>query len=74
VLEACRKLKAVRSQGVRNPRMVKRRNSPFASHNRFLKKKVPADYAPEIMEPPEPKPGGQPMRPHLMRRHGHAGI
>jgi hypothetical protein len=72
LLQACRKLRAVRSLGLRNPRMVKRRNSPFASHNRFLKKKVRANYAPVIIDPPAPKPGGQPMRPHLMRQHGHS--
>ena len=70
LLDACRKLRAVRTLGRRNSRMVKRRNSPFKSHDRHLAKHVPADTTPRIIEPPTMHRSQQPMRPHLMRRFG----
>jgi hypothetical protein len=64
----------VRTTAKRNPRMVKRRNSPYASHNRFLSNRVAADYRPLVIEPLPLAPDRQPMRPLLMRRFGHPEI
>jgi hypothetical protein len=42
-------LRATRTLNRRSPRMVKRRNSPYASHNRKLPIRVPIDCMPIIV-------------------------
>lgn len=48
--------------------MVKRRNSPYASHNRLLTKHLPIDYTPALLAPPPPSPRSLPMQNLLRKR------
>ncbi len=41
-------LHATRTLNRRSPRMVKRRNSPYASHDRNAKTRVPIDCTPQM--------------------------
>jgi len=50
--------------------MVKRRNSPYASHDRSLKKAPNADFTPCIIDPPPSKPNGHPLQEKLSTRFG----
>jgi hypothetical protein len=51
LLKACGALKAVRTLNQRAPRMVKRRNSPYASHDRKRKGRAAINCAPTILPP-----------------------
>ena len=51
LLAQCARLKAVRTTNKRSPRMVKRRNSPYASFSRQLPRKQPFDPNPTITSP-----------------------
>ena len=51
LLAQCTRLKAVRTTNKRSPRMVKRRNSPYASFSRQLPRKQPFDPNPMIAPP-----------------------
>lgn len=48
-------LRATRTLNRRSPRMVKRRNSPYASHNRNLPIRVPIDCTPIILAATPPR-------------------
>ncbi len=48
-------LRATRTLNRRSPRMVKRRNSPYASHNRNLPIRVPIDCTPTILAAAPPR-------------------
>ena len=54
-------LLATRTTGKRNPSMVKRRNSPFASFGRAASRNVKIDCA-VVMVAPLPTPPKQPNR------------
>jgi hypothetical protein len=41
----------VTSRGKRNPRTLKRRNSPYASHDCTARQNIPADFTPELLPP-----------------------
>jgi hypothetical protein len=47
---------ATRTLGKRSPRMVKRRNSVYAAHNRTLPIRVTVDYTPRGLDPPPLNP------------------
>ena len=48
--------RSVRSPGRCNPRMLKRRNSPYASHDRSLQINVQTNFSPHLLAPlPLPK-------------------
>ena len=49
-------LRATRTLNRRSPRMVKRRNSPYASHDRTAKTGVPIDCTPSMV-PTDPPAG-----------------
>ena len=51
LLTQCAKLKAVRTINKRSPRMVKRRNSPYASFNRQAERKQAFDPMPVVTPP-----------------------
>ena len=51
LLAQCAKLKAVRTKNKRSPRMVKRRNSPYASFSRQAQRKQPVDPDPTVTPP-----------------------
>jgi hypothetical protein len=51
VLDESAMLRATRTLNRRSPRMVKRRNSPYASHNRNLPIRVPIDCTPVTVGP-----------------------
>jgi hypothetical protein len=51
LLQASARLRAVRTLGERRPRMVKRRNSPFASHDRRAVKRTPLDSRISMLQP-----------------------
>jgi len=44
-------LRATQTRNRYNPRMVKRRNSRYAPHDRAAKKRVPVDYTPGPVTP-----------------------
>jgi hypothetical protein len=52
LLEASAKRLATRTIGKRSPRMVKRRNSVYAAHNRTLPIRIPIDCTPRRLDPP----------------------
>ena len=56
LLEASAKLLATRTIAKRSPRMVKRRNSTYAAHNRTLPIRVPIDCTPSALDPPALNP------------------
>ena len=43
--------RCVRSKGLHNPRMVKRRNSPYAIHKRTVPLNVKTDLSPQMLDP-----------------------
>jgi hypothetical protein len=47
---------ATRTLGKRSPRMVKRRNSVYAAHNRTLPIRVTVDCTPRRLDPPPLNP------------------
>lgn len=51
VLAACARLRATRTTGKRNKRMVKRRNSPYASHDWAAPRHVPMDCTAVMLQP-----------------------
>jgi hypothetical protein len=50
LLAVCARLRATRTTGKRNKRMVKRRNSHYASHDRTAPRHVPIDCALVMLE------------------------
>ena len=50
LLAICARLKATRTTGTRNKRMVKRRNSPYASHDRAAPRHAPMDCTAVMLE------------------------
>ena len=50
LLAVCARLRATRTTGKHNKRMVKRRNSPYASHDRAAPRHVPMDCAVVMLE------------------------
>lgn len=50
LLAVCARLRATRTTGKRNKRMVKRRNSPYASHDRTAPRHVPMDCTVVMLE------------------------
>ena len=56
LLEASSKMLATRTTNKRSPRMVKRRNSTYAAHNRKLPIRVPIDCTPRTLDPPALSP------------------
>jgi len=51
VLAESAMLRATQTRNRYNPRMVKRRNSRYAPHDRAAKKRVPVDYTPGPVAP-----------------------
>jgi hypothetical protein len=51
VLAVCASLRATRTLERRNPRMVKRRHSPYACFDRHARRRVPIDCWPSLLEP-----------------------
>jgi len=51
LLREAASLRCVSSRGRVNLRMVKRRNSPYASHNRAKPKPPRANFSPAMLEP-----------------------
>jgi hypothetical protein len=51
LLKAGAKLKAVRTLNKRRVRMVKRRNSPYASFDQNRSRNVPVDSTPTLLTP-----------------------
>ena len=51
LLEASAAKRATRTLHKRSPRMVKRRNSPYASHDRNARTQVPIDCTPAMLGP-----------------------
>lgn len=66
LLEACARIRATRTLNKRSPRMVKRRHSPYATHDRRAPTRVPTDCTPKIIGPPAPRP--KPADAHISRR------
>ena len=56
LLEASSKMLATRTTDKRSPRMLKRRNSTYAAHNRKLPIRVPIDCTPSALDPPPLSP------------------
>jgi hypothetical protein len=52
LLDAAARLRATRTLGKQTPRMVKRRNSPYASHNRSALIRVDMNREPKMLDPP----------------------
>jgi hypothetical protein len=51
LLKTAASLKCSSSRGRANPRMVKRRNSPYASHDREIPRNLHADFTPQMLKP-----------------------
>jgi hypothetical protein len=49
LLDTAATLHAVRTKSRRSPRMVKRRNSPYASFDRKTPRRVPIDWTPAVI-------------------------
>jgi hypothetical protein len=65
LLQASGELKAVRTLEQRRPRMVKRRNSPFESHDRKRAGKTAIDATPTLLKP---KAWSDPVHPKSVAR------
>jgi hypothetical protein len=55
-LDAAARLRATRTLGKQTPRMVKRRNSPYASHDRSARIRVDMNCEPKMLDPPRLHP------------------
>ena len=64
VLRESAMLHATHTLNRRSPRMVKRRNSPYASHDRTARTRVPIDCTPCMVPPPQ--------QPAPIEAHGQA--
>jgi hypothetical protein len=53
ILDASVRLRATRTLGKQTPRMVKRRNSPYASHDRSVRIRLDMGCEPKMLGPPE---------------------
>jgi len=51
-LDAAARLRATRTLGKHTPRMVKRRNSPYASHDRSVRIRLDLNCEPKMLDPP----------------------
>jgi hypothetical protein len=51
LLQQAAKLRCVSSRGRTNPRMVKRRHSPYASHDRSRRQSAQKDFTPRLLAP-----------------------
>jgi hypothetical protein len=51
LIAVCVRLRAARTTGKRNKRMVKRRNSPYASHDRQAPRHVDMDCTAVMLNP-----------------------
>jgi hypothetical protein len=52
LMDAAARLRATRTLGKQTPRMVKRRNSPYAPHNRSVPIRVDMNCEPMMLDPP----------------------
>ena len=52
LLDAAARLRATRTLGKQTPRMVKRRNSPYVSHDRSALIRVDMNCEPKMLDPP----------------------
>ena len=52
LLAAAARKRATRTLGKHTPRMVKRRNSPYAPHKRLLPIRLDMDCTPQMLDPP----------------------
>jgi hypothetical protein len=55
VLAESTMLRATQTLNRRSPRMVKRRNSPYAPHDRTARIRVPMNCTPHALAPAEPR-------------------
>jgi hypothetical protein len=51
-LDAAARLRATRTLGKQTPRMVKRRNSPYPSHDRSARIRIDMNCEPKMLDPP----------------------
>lgn len=65
LLAAGAALRATRTLNRRSPRMVKRRNSQYAPHDRQAPTRVPTDFTPTTVAPREPTRRTRPPRKDL---------
>jgi hypothetical protein len=68
VLKKSASLKCASSKGKCNPRMVKRRHSPYASHDRSRQLNQAADFTPTQLKPLPLSKRGMMLRNRVRRR------